>query len=66
MSSLDDKWRSLKQGQSFFIASLRPEETAKKGMSAAIRVFGFSTRPRYRVGIYKGRLGVLFTLRSRQ
>lgn len=59
---LADLWTACKAGESFFVPSLDPMRTARMGLFIGGRVHRRS-RLHYRVGIYKGVLGVLFTLR---
>lgn len=64
MASEEFHWLRYKAGESFFVPSLDPYRTALAGVRAAARQRGL--RPggtaRYKVGIYKGLLGVLFTV----
>ena len=36
------------------------------GIKAAVQQMGYSSKYRYRIGIYKGHLGVLFTLPAKR
>ena len=59
-------WLRCRPGDSFFVPSLDPYRTAMDGVSAAVSQMGPYSRYRYRVGIYKGHLGVLFTFPAKR
>lgn len=52
----------LKKGESFFVPSLAPEKTKIVGERAAIAE---RCRCKAEIGIYRGMLGVMFTLTHR-
>lgn len=56
-------WLRCRPGDSFFVPSLDPYRTVQQGMRQAANIYGvkMTVKPRYKVGIYKGLLGVLFT-----
>lgn len=52
-------WHRVERGQGFFIPALDVDACIKAGLLAAIP-FRFRDRARASVGIYEGRLGVMF------
>lgn len=58
-------WDRCMPGRSFFVPSLDPERTMRLGMEQANLQLGFGAKRAARVGVYKGMLGVLFSLPPR-
>lgn len=66
-TSADDyPWHRLRPGESFFVASLAPYRTAQEGLRVGLSLYGRKANLKYRAGVYKGVLGVLFTLPAKR
>lgn len=63
-SDEDFPWRRCQPGEYFFVASVDPYGTIQAGLRAGVHQLGRRAKLRYKVGVYKGLLGVLFTLRG--
>lgn len=55
-------WHRCVPGESFFVPSLDPYRTMLTGLNQAGIQLGLRARVRCRPGVYKGHLGVLFTV----
>lgn len=56
-------WLRCRPGDSFFVLSLDPRRTAHDGLRAGNKQLGRRASIKARPGVYRGFLGVLFTLR---
>lgn len=52
-------WEKTKVGVGFFVPTLNVEKTRKQGLQAAYTL-RFRDTPHAEIGVYKGRLGVMF------
>jgi hypothetical protein len=52
-------WHRLARGEGFFVPALDVERVIFEGMRAALP-YRFRDAPKYKIGVYKGRLGVMF------
>lgn len=59
-------WHRCKPGESFFVPTLKPWYLAEQGVIQGKKILGAKTPIRYRVGVYKKQLGVLFTIAAHQ
>lgn len=55
-------WYRCRPGDSFFVLSLDPRRTAHVGLRVGTATFGRRVVLHARPGVYRGFLGVLFTL----
>ena len=56
-------WRTRVPGTSFFVPTLNPHAIMAEGLRTSSDVLGVSRQARARMCIYKGLLGVMFTVR---
>lgn len=59
LSPYEYPWARVGRAGSFFIPCLDTEAVIKEGLRAAL-LLRLRDAPRYKVGIYKGKLGVMF------
>ncbi len=57
-------WHRCVPGASFFVPSLDPYRTQREGLRAGFHLFGTRSKLTARPGMYRGMLGVLFSVRS--
>jgi len=57
-------WQRCAPGESFFVPCLDVHDTLQQGMSEGHKALGQRAMLRGRIGVYAGRLGVLFTVKQ--
>jgi hypothetical protein len=58
-------WHRCVPGASFFVPTLDPYRIQREGLQAGFNLFGTKAKITARPGMYRGIMGVLFTLRGR-
>lgn len=64
MSQTEYPWHRCVPGTSFFIPSLDPQRTKVEGLGEGFRILGHRAKIDARPGMYRGVLGVMFSVRS--
>ena len=59
-------WQRCAPGESFFVPCLDVRETLRQGLAEGHMLYGAHAALRGRIGVYAGRLGVLFTVKQQK
>ena len=65
MTHVEYPWHRCVPGASFFVPSLEPHRTKVEGLRQGYLALGNRAAITARPGMYRGMLGVMFTLRAR-
>lgn len=64
MTTPEYPWHRCVPGASFFVPSLDPYRTQREGLKAGFQQLGTRAKITARPGMYRGIMGVLFSVRS--